>query len=597
MSDKLAATALVLGCLLRLLALRWHEHPRGDVLLDVGVTRSLVQGQGFRSGFERGTALALDDRPAPPRDVADQHAPLWPLFGAALAWPVGSAFAGLKLGSLLFGLLLLSLVWSGAAALLRALPAVPRGLPGLAAALVALSFLMADFSANGSLYMAQACAVLLLVRLLGAPRPSWLWLGVVLGAALLLNHQALVLLPVPLLVLAATAPPGQRARAAAVGAGTAALALLMFLPWAVRNAQVFGSPFYSANLFYPLYKAGVAPNLGLEDGLPVARFVPPALLSWLPRAEAGWLPRNALYLFSTGLVLWPGLAALVVAGALPLLAGAWRRRDRGLLATLGFLAALLAIALGWPDLKLRYLVPVTPLIVLLGVRLLAQPPTRGERRGAVAVVALWLAAVLATVDDVLGTAAQPRPERWATLAGGGVVLLGVPLLLRHRAWGGVPLRLAVCSGLLTLPLISLVALLPAPHTTYHSSPLTPDFYGQLKDRQEAGEALTLRLARERALAAGSTRLVGPVGMLAWPTPALISAPLGGGLAAGDEALSALLGLRDVEHVFVFAGDGWPEALRAGERWLGGRLEVVATWPEPDRSDQAAGMLSRVVAVP
>lgn len=599
MSDKLVATALVLGCLLRLLALRWHEHPRGDVLLDVGVTRSLAHGEGFHAGFERGTSLALDDRPAPPRDVADQHAPLWPLLGVALAWPVGSIFAGLKLGSLLCGLVLLVLVGSVANALLAERPAGPaplRGLPGLAVALVALSFLMADFSGNGSLYMAQACLVLLLVRLLAVERPSGLLLGLALGAALLLNHQALVLLPVPLAVLLLTAPPGGRARAAAVGVGAAALALLLFVPWALRNTEVFGSPFFSANVFYPLSRAGVVPALGLESGVPVARFSPPPFLEWWPAAEKTWLPRNALYLFVTGLLLWPGLGALVAAGALPLLADAWRRRERGVLAALLFAAVLLAIALAWPDMKLRYLVPVTPLVVVLGVRLLAQAPTRGERWGACALAALWLAATLGTLDDVTGGAAQPRPERWATLAGGGAVLLALPLLLRHRPlMGGAGLRLAVCSGALVLPVIALVAILPAPHTTYHSSPLTPDYYGQLKDREEARSALTARLARERALAEGSRVMIAPVEMLAWDTPALVREPLGGGLSSGDEALEALLALRPVDHVFVFAGEGWPEALRPGERWLNDRLEVVATWPEPDRPDQAAGMLCKVVA--
>ena len=596
MSGRLLVVAVALGCALRLLALAWHEHPRGDVLLDVGVTRSLAQGQGFGAGFERGTALAVDDRPVAPRDRADQHAPLWPLLGVPLSALAGSPFAGLKLGSLLCGLVLLLLTGKAAARLVAGTEA-PRGLPGVAVALVALSFVLSDFSGNGSLYMAQACVVLALVLLLGAERPRWPLIGVALGAALLLNHQALVLLPVPALVLLAAAEPGRRARAALAGAGAAALALALFLPWALRNAQVFGSPFYSANLFYPLSKAGVAPQLGLEDGWPVARFVPPPLLEWLLPAEKTWLPRNALYAFATGLVLWPGLGALVAAGALPLLAAARARRDRGLLAALVLLAVLLAVALAWPDTKLRYLVPITPLVVLLGVRLLAQPPTAGERWGAVALVALWLAATLGTLDDIRGTAAQPRPERWATLAGGGAVLLLAPLLLRHRRWGGAGLRLAICSGLLVLPAITLVALLPAPHTAYHSSPLTPDYYGQLKDREESRDALTLRLARERALAAGSTLMIAPVESLAWASPGLVSVPLGGSSAAGDEALAALLAARPVDHVFVFAAEGWPEALRPGERWLGGRLEVVACWPEPGRSDQAAGMLSRVVPGP
>ncbi|HZL99969.1 MAG TPA: hypothetical protein VFD43_06930, partial [Planctomycetota bacterium] len=136
-----------------------------------------------------------------------------------------------------------------------------------------------------------------------------------------------------------------------------------------------------------------------------------------------------------------------------------------------------------------------------------------------------------------------------------------------------------------------------PHTAYHASPLTPDIFGQLKDRDEASEAVTLALARRRALDGGARALAGPAGLLAWGEPALVSLPLGAPLAAGDEALSAWIASGRVDHVFVFAGEGWPEALRPGERWLGGRLEVVATWPQPGRTDQAAGMLSRVVARP
>jgi hypothetical protein len=46
-------------------------------------------------------------------------------------------------------------------------------------------------------------------------------------------------------------------------------------------------------------------------------------------------------------------------------------------------------------------------------------------------------------------------------------------------------------------------------------------------------------------------------------------------------------------VLVPAGAGWPEGLSVGEAWLGGRLEVVGTWPKPGQEGMAPVTLCRV----
>lgn len=596
MTRALFWACLAVGLALRVFAFGAHEHPRGDVVLDVGVARSLAHGDGWRSGFDRGTALVVGAGEVPPQAEADQRAPLWSFIGARLGWPVGSTFRGLKIASLALGLLLLALLWREARAIVADLPEAPAGLPELVTALGALSFALIDFSGNGSLYVAQACIALLLVALLARPRPPVLALGLLLGAGWLLNHQALVLVPVPLVVLLVAAPRGERLRAAEAGLLVITVAVLLQVPWWWRNAEVFGSALHSTNLIYPLHMAGFEPALALEAGRSVARFPDPGGPTWLLAAQRAWLPGNVMYLFTTGLALWPGLLALVAAGALPLAGRALRERDRRVLAALCALAALLVVALGWPGLKLRYLVPMTPLVLLLGARLLGQAPGRLERALGLLVALGWGALLVLTLDDLRGIGPDARPERWRLQALLGAAGLLAPLVFRHVAQGGAGLRRALVSGALVAPIVTATALSAWPHTAYHSTPLSPDAFGQQREISIEREARTLARARAAALESGARVLCGPVELLEWSTPALVTLPVGAGLPHGDEALAALADAGRIDHVFVFAGTGWPEALAPGERWLGGRLEVVAAFG-PDARDPhlVPGTLSRVVA--
>jgi hypothetical protein len=592
MRTGLLLLAIAAGVALRVAALAWHDLPRGDVLLDTGVARSLGQMEGFRSGFTRGTAFVRGDGPPPAQDLADQHAPLWPLLGAALAPPAGGPFAGLQLGSLLAGLLLLALVWRAADRLVEGVPGHPQGLPALATALVATSFLMIEFSANGALYMAQACLVLMLAEALARPRPSWLAPGLVLGCAWLLSHQAAVLLPVPALVLAGCAPPGRRVAGAWRGLLASAVACACVLPWWVRNQLAFGDPFHSTNSYYPMHLSGIEPALSIEGGLPVGRFPDVSLGGVLARGARAWLPGNVLYAALAALLVWPGIVALAGSGLPRLAAAARAGADRRLATLLLAGAALLAIALAWPGLKLRYLVALAPVVVLLGVRAFAQPPSTGERRAAWLLAAGWLALVLGTLDDLGGE----RHARWLAVAFGGPVLLLLPLLLRHvrvRAVG-VGLHVALVTGALVQPLLGLAALLPPPHTSYHGSGLLPDIFGQPKDRLEDIELRTLDLARREALRDGAQVVCGPEGLLAFGEPGLVTLPYSG-RDWPDGPLAALVDAGRCDHVITLAGSpGYPVGLSVGEAWLDGRLEVVSTVTlEEDGQLVGAATVSRV----
>jgi hypothetical protein len=601
---RLGLVAVIVGLVLRVLSAQQHDVPRGDVVLDVGVARSLVQGDGFRSGFTRAVPVVVGAETAlPPQGWADQHPPLWPLVGAALSYIAGDAFGGLKLGSWLAGLALLLLVWRCADRLSEGIVGVPDGIGPLAAGVVALSYLMVDGAGNGSLYSAQAALILGLIAVLSGPRRSALRRGCVSGLLLgllgLLNHQALVLLPAPLLVGLLTARPGERREAVLVGLLALGVAALCFAPWWWRNAQVFGNPTHSVNQSYLLYKAGVAPSFLIEQGQPVIRLAGSLAPLDLARAMFGFLKGNAVYFASTCLLLLPCLGGVLLAGLAGLLSAARLRRDARLTAILVCVALLLAVNLAWPAAKQRYLVTLMPLLVLIGMRVLAQPVLAAQRRWAAVVVLAWAALLLATLDDLTGSSADPRPERWWTLLAGGSVLMLAPLFWQLRGGSG-NIRLAALSGLPIALLGSVVMLLTVPGTGYHSTVFAPDAFGRHTERQRAAAWDALTRAHEHLVASDSRAVLGPIELLAWSDVALLELPRGAGPAILGPSLHSLLSQPEADHVVLSleearALDDVP--LTVGTRWFDGQLEVVAIVAAASAPDgePAAHCVNRIVS--
>lgn len=492
MTERLLLTLLVVALVLRAFALEAHEHPRGDVLLDVGVAQSLAEGEGFASGFERGVVRVKGgDTPLPPQGWADQHPPLWPLL-ASLPTRLGltSSFGALKLLSWIASLMLLLMMLRAADRLLEDLSGAHGRLPLLGAALLGLSFVMIDGAGSGALYAVQAVLLLMLVEALAAARPSALRLGALLGALCLLNHQCLVLLPVPLLVLwlspparadAAKAEPS-RGAALLVGARALAVALLIQLPWWWRNAELFGDPLFSVNGLYLLYRAGVPLEFAVEDGQPVLRFVETLGPARLPGVMLGNLRQNLPWLCGALIMSTGGLALAVLAGLPQLLRSAWTTRNRRLLALLLIFAVQVGVSLLWPAAKLRYLVPLTPLAILLALRVVARAPTRAQLLLGSSIL---LGAGALAVRHLLAGASAMGEGPWRGLCWLCATLLAALVFLywtraRRSPCASLGVALGFAALLSVAPWI-VRATVPdtagIPTTAYHSHLLWPDVFG------------------------------------------------------------------------------------------------------------------------
>ena len=358
----------LLGALWRIASFRFNVWPHGDVVIDAAIAESVAWSGRLLVPFVdvRYYPIGRFGFGYPP----DQHPPLWPLLGAPLVWLVGDGYTALKLVSLLVGIVLVPLTFL---ALRRH---VGHGPALFASALSAASFPLVDFSGNGSLWALLAAGYLCWLAAL--PEPSsqdsisraarrWAPLGAVMGLAYLTNYPAVVL-PVALLVLHVVRH-GMRSfglRQLAGPALSAAVMLLLILPWLAVNAAWFGGPFWSQPFQRTLAGGSRQVEYVVVDGEAVKRNLPVTgdRLAVL-RERAIDLYGNVGFLAKQSLVLTPVLGGLFVLGLL-LLAPMGKTPPPAPLPVAILALVHLALIVWWPTTKFRYLIPLLPLVFGVG---------------------------------------------------------------------------------------------------------------------------------------------------------------------------------------------------------------------------------------
>ena len=228
----LLAAVVVAGCALRVASFVWNERLQGDVNLFALTARELLDGRGLRYPFVWSVSPAPDPSLTMP---ADQHPPLFPFTGAALAKVLGTrdTFLALKVLCELAGLGVMLLVTTAAWRRGRRVEALVAG------GCVAVSPLMVDFSANGSPYMLAALIIvsasLVLWRWRSGSLAPFIAAGVLMGLGYGL-HGTMVSVGVAVVLFLALTRPERWLRGLALSLVVAAIGASPYLIWNLRQS-------------------------------------------------------------------------------------------------------------------------------------------------------------------------------------------------------------------------------------------------------------------------------------------------------------------------------------------------------------------------
>ena len=358
---------LALALVPRLFSLTWNAVPHGDTEMDVRAARAIAaQGNLVIGEFARveGPAYLYPPERTGYKELLIQHPPLWAALGAAVSAAAGiDAYLALRILSVVAGMAVIVLASRFARIFVNEAAAIA------VSAWLAASYLMIDFSGNGSLYMVQAGLYVVWLwtavagGVVGKQGTRAVLFGVLAGAGYLLNYQMIILLPASVILLL----PGNGTVAAKLARilVCAAVASLIVLPWFVRSAAVYGDPFFHQywNLTYLYNKAGLEKIFEGNvyryelDAVQKASLLADMVLEWLP---------NNLYYAARKLFILAPVAFVVFCYGLIDYAFSLKRLRR-VFPVLLLLALHSAISTLWPVVKFRYFAPMLPLVFLLAL--------------------------------------------------------------------------------------------------------------------------------------------------------------------------------------------------------------------------------------
>ncbi len=345
--------AVALGIGLRIAAFFWNDRLAGDVNLFALTAREYVRHQRLDYPLKYEFTEQVPYRVL--HTPASQHPPLWPFLGGSVArWlATDDTFFVLKLLCAVTGsLLLIAIVM-----LVNRLQwPMEERLIGLA--LILLSPLLTDFSANGSPYIVLALLLVLASLLfLSAQRQSpirYAFAGLVCGVALQI-HSLMFFLPVLFLYFWLQ----DRRRGQVNWRGVLIFAmtgLLTVLPWLWWNQQHFGRLFYSSSTNHLFSQLGLLQFVADDKGLyyrvvmqPLAVLAPVYLrLFWKSLWEF-----SLYFLYEVGpfwlIPFWIGCRTH------------WRENRHQSTILLLPVAGAAVVVLLWANAKFRFLVPCSRL--------------------------------------------------------------------------------------------------------------------------------------------------------------------------------------------------------------------------------------------
>jgi len=369
----LALLVLASGLSLRLASVSWNSRLFGDVNLFALTAREYARSGrlDYPMKYEFSDQVEYLTLHSP----ASQHPPLWSILAGMLAKALGSdnTFALLKSLGLVTGMALVGGV------LLVGYRNTWREEALTAAFLMALSPVLVDFSANGSMYVASALLLLVFSHLLAERYKIsisyWLLAGICCALGILI-HSSLLLMPIifvaGILWQKPEPPPARmfpvaRSKLKCITRRRflwllvfCIAVLLPLLPWLVWNLNNFGRLWYSYSSYYVLNRLGMTQTAIYGD---IITTRPAAVLDIGVVSSYLVLALKAGVAFTRQAFHWMGPFALVLAaiGALRL----WLEDKTRLFTILLPAAVYSATIFLWATYKFRFLVPLLPAVYLL----------------------------------------------------------------------------------------------------------------------------------------------------------------------------------------------------------------------------------------
>ena len=282
---------------------------------------------------------------------ASQHPPLWPFLGGLLGklLTTEDTFKTLKVLCEVVGILLIGVLACFGLRTGRIKETI------IAVAIIALSPMLVDFSANGSSYILSALIVVLTVVLLESfnyGRLRYYVFGGILCGIGILVHSALVCLPLAFVAfwLWERSPIKWRGVVAFAAAG-----LLTIAPWLLWNWHHFGRPLYSYSTYFLLGKLGLA-HTGIYNDVITTRITGSIDGSTL----RAYVDRVLFTADDFSIQYWRAVGPFcLILAAIGCVRIFRRSRREAVSFTLPFLFYMIIVIL-WATFKDRFLVPALP---------------------------------------------------------------------------------------------------------------------------------------------------------------------------------------------------------------------------------------------
>lgn len=284
-----------LGVFMRWQAVLWNKYIHGDVSQYSEVSESLAKHGNTRMSYNEGEPYFYSIKEKGGK-FYDMY-PLLPFLGAGLIKMTGTdGYEAVKIWSFFGGVLVLVLTYF----LGKKIGGDKVGLLSLTFA--SFSYLLIDFSGNGSIYSLQTAFYLAFIILLLNLKKlaDNVLLGVVVGFAVLTNYQSVILLLVYLIFLFVLFKKDFVKILKWFFSGFI-FAVLVYLPWGIRNFLIFHTPFFSIHFLYYWQKLGVK-KIIVGDTL-VYVPTPRDYFDLVKKTVFFWFPHN-LYLINRKLFIY-----------------------------------------------------------------------------------------------------------------------------------------------------------------------------------------------------------------------------------------------------------------------------------------------------